>query len=260
MRCSQVIYAYIAIYILNVHGCQRPCKVGDTCCVVDGCGCVAMIADDGPSLCAPCVPEQEIVTETPETNMTANDVVGGVTLDVRVGSEQGFGDLDNVYAWSMDVFKGKLYVGTLNAIYPLIGLPKFFLGLDFASEGAQIWRATVDSSEPFGYKWSRVVVDGRGNMNNYGIRKLQTVGNYLYGVTGNHNEGFELWRTKNGIRWETVISDGFGNTNSKSGRGLIDYKGYIYVGVENRKTGAKIYRRRIKSNGDFRRKSYWREV
>ena len=96
---------------------------------------------------------------------------------------------------------------------------------------------------------------------NFGVRKLQTVGNYLYAVTSNHVTGFEIWRTSDGVDWSVEIAGGFGDVDNKSGRGLFVFNGYIYVGVENRASGGKIYRRAINENtGDYEPNSSWIRV
>lgn len=174
-------------------------------------------------------------------------------LDVNLISERGFGNPLNMYSWSMESFKDKVYVGTLNVRAPIIGLRMFSFGsalMRFFTSGAEIYRGTkneVDGS----WSWEQVVSKGLTRKTNYGVRKMIAVGDYLYGVTGNHNNGLEVWRTFDGENWEVVNTSGFGTRSNKSARGLASFKGYLYVGVENRIKGAEIWRREIDENGDF---------
>ena len=59
------------------------------------------------------------------------------TLCVNQINEDGFGDLHNQYAFSMEVFKGSLYVGTLNA-NNAADIQLFVFGLPFATNGTQV--------------------------------------------------------------------------------------------------------------------------
>jgi len=178
------------------------------------------------------------------------------TIVVRQVNEDGFGDSTNKYAWSMATFKDKLYVATLNAdISRPAEILLFFFGLPFSTNGTQIWRG--DFSEEGEWVWDKVLEQADGNRNHYGVRKMIVVGEFLYGVTGNHVEGLEVWRTRDGEHWQVVAHNGFSNPNNTSGRGLASFQGYLYVGVENRLEGAQIWRRKLKANGDFAPASSW---
>jgi hypothetical protein len=183
---------------------------------------------------------------------------GTETLDVRQVNTDGFGDTTNQYAWSMIAFKEKLYVSTLNTQDAIPGLALFFLGLPFPTYGTQVWRGDIYDGDL--WAWEKVVDGGGGNPLHYGIRKMAVVGDYLYGVTANHTEGFDVWRTFDGVQWETVASGGFGNTNNTSGRGLCAFNGYLYVGAENRTEGAEIWRRSLDASGDFTAGSSWERI
>ncbi|MBI5394720.1 MAG: hypothetical protein HZA91_05410 [Verrucomicrobia bacterium] len=156
---------------------------------------------------------------------------------VRQLNQDGFGTEDNKYALSMEVYRGALYVGTLN-IKGMLGMLRFATGATarFLTGGGEVWRYDTEG------RWSRVVAAGLENRHNLGVRKLKVVGDCLYGVTANHDQGMEVWRTRDGERWEAVSRRGFGQPGNTSGRGLGWFKGMIYVGTENRKTGAEIWR------------------
>ena len=187
--------------------------------------------------------------------------IHGATITVEQVNEDGFGDQNNNYAFAMEEFQGKLYVSTNNVVDE-IGMALFFIGEPFNTDGTQIWRGDRDANGD--WTWENVVDNGLLNPANYGVRKLQAVGGYLYAVTSNHVTGFEIWRTNDGITWTievgtgAAIPGGFGDDENKSGRGLYIFNGYIYVGVENRVSGGRIYRRQINTvTGDYAVGSSW---
>ncbi|MCP4133931.1 MAG: hypothetical protein GY754_23375 [bacterium] len=191
--------------------------------------------------------------------MTGCDPVSETeTLQLRQINEDGFGDTTNKYSWAMETFKGSVYVATLNATNSIVGLSMFFWGQPFESEGGQIFKGTLGESGD--WTWDNVLTGGNGNTATFGIRKMKAIGDFLYAVTVNHVDGFEVWRTEDGTNWESVSDAGFGDLNNTSGRGLMAYKGYIYAGVENREEGAQIWRRKITGNGDFEDGSAWKQV
>ena len=183
-------------------------------------------------------------------------------------NEDGFGDVNNNYAFSMIEFKDNVYVATLNAVtFP--GMAAFFLGMPFQTDGTQIWRGTQSNGGGEGggggqggggsggggrnrWEWDLMVNEGNGNQDNYGIRKFEVVEDYIYAVTCNHVSGFEIWQSSDGENWNVIDDGGVlngGDTDNLSGRGLFAFKGYLYVGVENRVTGAKIIRRELTDLG-----------
>ena len=87
-------------------------------------------------------------------------------------SELGFGDPDNQTFFEMAVFRGHLYVGTLNP-----------------STGFQIWK-TPGGRKP--YRWSRVVTNGayRGNLNEIAI-SMCPFKDALYVGTAIQNGGYD---------------------------------------------------------------------
>jgi len=121
----------------------------------------------------------------------------------------GFGERNNLYAWSMEVFNGRLYVGTLNNI-----------------DGPQIWRWD-------GAVWEKVHSRDAASTGNTGFRSMLVFNNRLYVSTVNDTQGAELWRTADGTNWEAVAMGGFGDANNTSFRGLTIFKKRLYLGVQN---------------------------
>jgi hypothetical protein len=137
-------------------------------------------------------------------------------------NDDGFGDRNNLYAWSMEAFGGYLYVGTLNNI-----------------EGPQIWRWD-------GTTWEEVlrldVATG-----NTGFRTMQVFKGWLYASTVNEEQGAELWRTQDGTTWEAVPAamHGFGDPLNTSFRGMAIFKRQLYLGVQNQSgSGGQLWRTR----------------
>jgi hypothetical protein len=157
--------------------------------------------------------------------------------NIRRINEAGFGKTSNKYAFSMTVFDGSLFVGTLNMI-DMADMAGFFSGTKTsgASEGAEVWRYDEDGT------WTQVVDGGLGNPHNIGVRKLTVAKGCIYGVTANHNDGMEVWRSCDGESWLRVAEGGFGDPENTSRRGLGVYKDYIYAGTEDRSKGAQLYR------------------
>ena len=169
--------------------------------------------------------------------MAAGPIETQTLTDVRQINKDGFNIESNKYAFSMAVYKGSLYVGTLN-IRKLPGMWNFFTGTSAkrATDGAEVWRYDADGT------WTRVVNKGLGSRLNLGVRKMAVIRDCLYGVTANHDEGMEVWRTRDGTAWERTAVGGFGDEENTSGRGLGFFNGFIYVGTENRKKGAQLWR------------------
>ncbi len=173
-------------------------------------------------------------------------------------NQDGFGARDNKYAFSMAVFRDKLYVGTLN-IKRMPGMIRFFTATTGkrASNGAEVWRYD-------GEEWTRVVDSGLDSHMNIGVRKMVAGEECLWAVTANHDQGMEVWRTCDGDLWEAVIKGGFGDKNNTSGRGMGFFKGHLYVGTENRKQGAQLWRtedgehwEKVADNGIMDKGNWW---
>lgn len=179
-------------------------------------------------------------------------------LAVRTIEDGGFGCKTNLYSWSMESFKDQLYIGTLNIKGKALGMNLFLFGQPVFTSGGQVHRGTRASDGT--WTWETVLSEGLTTKKNYGIRKLITIGDYLYGVTGNHETGFEVLQTSDGDTWTSVNEPGFGNVKNTSGRGMASFKGYLYIGVENRSEGAQVWRHKIETDGSLSTDSDWEQV
>ncbi|MEW6378477.1 MAG: hypothetical protein AB1611_02585 [bacterium] len=147
--------------------------------------------------------------------------------------DKGFGNPANDYAWSMTVFQGKLYVGTLNGL-----------------TGAEIWRSS--SGQPD--SWERVYKSPADQ--SWGIRYLYADGdNALYACAFNVL-GAMILRTENGKRWITVARAGLGNRENFTVRCMTRFGDYLYAGTGS--DTAQLFRSRdgfnwrlVRTNPDF---------
>jgi hypothetical protein len=177
-------------------------------------------------------------------------------------NEPGFGDLNNKYSLGMATFKDHVYVGTLNAPgFPSDLLP-WFLGNPLESTGAKVYRGKSEYDE---WEWEEVLNFGDYNDNNFGVRQMLAVDDYLYLVTANHEgtagNGVEVWSTSDGVTWSQKSDPGFGIPSNISGRSLAACGGYLYVGVENRATGAQLWRHLlVLADGDLSSSGVWEQV
>jgi len=159
----------------------------------------------------------------------------------------------------MASFKGHVYVGTLNAPNFPDDLIPWFLGEPLSdTEGAQVWRglglesvSLADGGQGASNFWEKVFDFGAAGLSidNFGIRKMLVVGDFLYFCTVNHKAGAEIWKSSDGVNWSLVNTPGCGSSDNTSGRSMVVCGGYLYVGVENRVTGAQIFRRRLEPEG-----------
>jgi len=150
----------------------------------------------------------------------------------------GFGNPDNMGAWSIAEFNEYLYVGTMN--------------WDFSDTGGcEVWRSSD------GLHWEQVVADGfrpfmteqekeKSAVNTYAWVMQEYQGQlymgtfnarlWLFDDTGT---GGQLWRTTDGILWEKVrlpdglsggFKDGFGEGENYGIRRMIIYNDELYIG------------------------------
>lgn len=130
---------------------------------------------------------------------------------------KGFGEPSNDYAWSMAVFKGKIYIGTLN----------FF-------KGGEIWRSSTGDPG----NWQKVYNSPSSLFSNIGVRHLYVDGDeVMYACTVNAN-GAEILRTTNGQRWIAV--ENLGKRDNAAFRCMIRFGDYLYAGAGSNE--AQLYR------------------
>lgn len=131
--------------------------------------------------------------------------------------ENGFDNPRNDYAWSMETFKGRLLVGTLNLL-----------------NGGEIWSTQSGNLN----EWEKVFEAPLRS--DYGIRCLYSDrGQVLYAGTLN-TRGAQILRSTDGFTWGEVASGGLGNRQNTTIRCMARFGDYLYAGVGGDK--AKLYR------------------
>ena len=131
------------------------------------------------------------------------------TPSFRMVNTGGFGNRFNLYAWSMQVFQDRLYVGTFNQ-----------------TTGGEIWAYD-------GTQWLQVLQRSLPETGNEGFRSMIVFNGYLYAGTYNTVAGAEVWRTPDGVHWTQLVADGFGDTSNKAVRGVAVFQGQLYIGTQN---------------------------
>jgi len=171
-------------------------------------------------------------------------------------NEDGFGDRHNSYAWSMEWFKGKLYVGTnrdmLCYLYMVFGeaYPVDMVNVDCPEDPdfrAEIWRFDPQTNEwECVFLSEHIILEEEGRMvaRDQGYRGMAVViepdgkealyvGGYLSKVLA--NEPARLLRTTDGENFQEVKSTDegvLGNSNIFSLRSLIQYNKKLYLTAE----------------------------
>jgi hypothetical protein len=117
------------------------------------------------------------------------------------GFDSGFDHWPNTYIWSMTVHDGWLYAATYDQVSPffnvLENMDRVIKALSRARTANLIelvWRAGSDLYKTQdGVTWYPVTLDGFGDVGNYGLRTMESVGDELYVGTTNPFDGLEVW-------------------------------------------------------------------
>lgn len=163
----------------------------------------------------------------------------------------GFGNPYNNYTWTMSVFNGQLFVGTMDWSYLIAQVQEAWPGLDLGSfpegqHGADLFRFVSS-------KYAAVAesLNGVGNFANYGIRTVVSDDALYLGMANPMNlltdpmlGGWELLRltadTGQGDLYTILPSEGppgtrFSITVANAASGFGDRKGVVYLGNKKAK-------------------------
>lgn len=118
------------------------------------------------------------------------------------GFDSGFDHWPNTYIWSMTVHDGWLYAATydqvsafFNVLENMDRVVKAFSRAREANPIERTWRAGSDLYKTQdGVHWYPVTLTGLGDVGNYGIRVMESVGRDLYLGMTNPFDGLEVWR------------------------------------------------------------------
>jgi len=172
----------------------------------------------------------------------------------------GFGDPATDFVSTLDVFKGYLYAGTWSG-----QMWRTADGQTWSQVAPSTWPTDMDvfDAEPFGsylyvgtasnnggeiwrtngITWERVVTNGFGITNNYGINALAVFSDTLYAATSAEDGMMQIYRSSSGDAgtWEPVVTNGFGGGGIRQDVTMDVYRGYLYVGL-SRNSVAELWR------------------
>ena len=120
------------------------------------------------------------------------------------GLGAGFGNPMNFYCWSLEAYKGYLYLGSFDpsvilryiSQYPgplpaaLAGIPTSLVGVSQLTAGADLWRSSSGSI------WWPVSLNGMADPENYGFRTMLATSSGLWLGSSNPFEGCEVWKSR----------------------------------------------------------------
>jgi hypothetical protein len=148
-------------------------------------------------------------------------------------SLDGFGNADNLSAFSMAVCDGALYAGTYNG-----------------TDGCQVWRY----DGPTAADWTQINFDGFLDLgpiqtgyravaaasDNWIAYSMAEYGGKLYVGTGNSVSGCQVWRYDGPGQgdWTQVNAPGFGNAGNTTAASMQVFDGKLWVGSGSDSSGA----------------------
>jgi hypothetical protein len=139
-------------------------------------------------------------------NRTPTIPVNGVTKRTPLsGWQSGFGWPFDLYLWSMEVYQGRLYVGSmdmssmlrvasengadLSGMANAMGVPPFLFNVMLKGAGFDLW------STSNGIIWCNSSLTGMGDYTNYGARTMRVWDDQLVIGTANPFNGFQAWES-----------------------------------------------------------------
>lgn len=144
--------------------------------------------------------------------------------------DQGFSNINNLHAWSMEEYKGFIYVGTRNVV-----------------DGCQIYRSETGDENT----WIKVNHNGFDiDSKSEGARHMIVYADLLWIITISWEFGAQVWVT-NGeksdsddiINWKKANTNGFGQGNiTRETRGLAIFNDKLYVGCGSKDNHPLLYR------------------
>ena len=135
-----------------------------------------------------------------------------------VSTAPGFGDPNNLRAFSMIEYNSLLYVSIENT-----------------AQGVEIW--SYDGVDA----WTQANDDGFGTTDNIGARSMIVYNGNLYVGTENYNTGAEVFQYVSGVTWAQVNSDGFGDRWNNSVKSMVVFDGDLFACTWNSTTGGEVW-------------------
>ena len=170
------------------------------------------------------------------------------------GLKSGFGRKENQYIWRMQVYDGKLYVGTFDTSSLLQVLGQFVNG-DLLRQTPEAWKSQWEYLKALMKALQEADADGTGNPNTlaqtikftnafvfqnisvYNIASAIRLLNYLRKA----QRGFDLYVSEDGVNFETITTNGFGDPYNHGLRVFAVTDQGLCVGTANPFYGTQVW-------------------
>ena len=170
------------------------------------------------------------------------------------GLGSGFGRNENQYIWRMEVYDGKLYVGTFDTSSLLQVMGQFVNG-DLLKQTPEAWKSQWEYLKALMKALQEVDADGAGNINtlaktikytssfvfqNVSVRNIASaikLMNYLRKT----KRGFDLYVSEDGVHFQTITANGFGDPYNHGLRVFAATDQGLCLGTANPFYGTQIW-------------------
>mgnify|MGYP000243563470 CR=1 FL=1 len=202
--------------------------------------------------------DQSVSLYRMDKNENMELVVGNSTKMFPNGSlsglKSGFGRNENQYIWRMEVYDGKLYVGTFDTSSLLQVMGQFVNG-DLLKQTPEAWKSQWEYLKALMKALQTVDPNGNGNpdalaqtikfsynfvFKNITVRNIASaikLLNYLRTA----KRGFDLYVTEDGVNFETITIDGFGDPYNYGLRVFATTDQGLCLGTANPFYGTQIW-------------------
>ena len=170
------------------------------------------------------------------------------------GLKSGFGHNENQYIWRMEVYDGKLYVGTFDTSSLLETLGQFVNG-DLFKKAPDEWKSQWEYLKTLLKVLSEVDADGTGDPNtlaqtikfsynfvfkNISVKNIASaikLLNYLRKA----ERGFDLYVSEDGVNFQTITTNGFGDPYNHGLRVFATTDQGLCIGTANPFYGTQVW-------------------
>ena len=170
------------------------------------------------------------------------------------GLGSGFGHNENQYIWRMEVYDGKLYVGTFDTSSLLQVMGQFVNG-DLLKQTPEAWKSQWEYLKALMKALQEVDADGAGNINtlaktikytssfvfqNVSVRNIASaikLMNYLRKA----KRGFDLYVSEDGVHFQTITANGIGDPYNHGLRVFAATDQGLCLGTANPFYGTQIW-------------------
>ena len=170
------------------------------------------------------------------------------------GLKSGFGRNENQYIWRMQVYDGKLYVGTFDTSSLLQVMGQFVNG-DLLRQSPEAWKSQWEYLKALMKALQEADADGTGNpstlakaikLSNKFVFQNISVCNIasairLLNYLRKAQRGFDLYVSEDGVNFETITTNGFGDPYNHGLRVFVVTDQGLCVGTANPFYGTQVW-------------------